>query len=102
MPLTTLDLAPALVVIDLQNGIVSGAVAHAVPHAADLAKAFRDQALPVVLVNVTGRAPGRTDAGGHGGAGTPPATTATTSSSPRTRWPTPTRLPPAQPRARLP
>jgi nicotinamidase-related amidase len=63
MPLTTLDSAPALVVIDLQKGIVSDTVAHAVPHAAALAKAFREQDLPVMLVNVTGRAPGRTDAG---------------------------------------
>jgi nicotinamidase-related amidase len=73
MPLTTLDPATALVVIDLQQGIVSGTVAHVVPHAAALAKAFRGQDLPVVLVNVTGRAPGRTDAGGHGGTGTLPA-----------------------------
>jgi nicotinamidase-related amidase len=43
-----------------------------VPHAAALAKAFRQHGLPVVLVNVTGRAPGRTDAGGHGGTGTLP------------------------------
>jgi nicotinamidase-related amidase len=69
MPLTTLDPAPALVVIDLQKGIVSGTVAHVVPHAAALAKAFRGHDLPVILVNVTGRAPGRTDAGGHGRAG---------------------------------
>ena len=62
MPLTTLDSAPALVVIDLQKGIVSDTVAHVVPYAAALAKAFREQDLPVMLVNVTGRAPGRTDA----------------------------------------
>ena len=73
MPLTTLDPAPALVVIDMQKGIVSGPVAHVVPHAASLAKSFRRHDLPVVLVNVTGRAPGRTDAGGHGRAGTLPA-----------------------------
>jgi nicotinamidase-related amidase len=76
MPLTTLDPAPALVVIDLQKGIVSGSVAHVVPRAAALAKAFREHDFPVMLVNVTGRAPGRTDAGsrgGHGGAGTLPA-----------------------------
>ncbi len=71
MPLTTLDPVPALVVIDLQQGIVSGPVAVAVPPAAALARAFRRHGLPVVLVNVTGRAPGRTDAGGRGG-GTPP------------------------------
>jgi nicotinamidase-related amidase len=73
MPLTTLDPAPALVVIDLQKGIVSGTIAHVVPHAAALAKTFREHDLPVVLVNVTGRAPGRTDAGGHGSIGTLPA-----------------------------
>jgi nicotinamidase-related amidase len=73
MPLTTLDPATAIVVIDLQKGVVSGTVAHAVPHAAALAKAFRRDGLPVVLVNVTGRAPGRTDRGGPGSAGAPPA-----------------------------
>ena len=73
MPLTTLDPTPALVVIDLQQGIVSDPVAHVVPNAAALAKTFRQQELPVILVNVTGRAPGRTDAGGHGGTGTVPA-----------------------------
>ena len=77
MPLTTLDPAQALVVIDLQKGIVSGSVAHVVPNAAALATAFRQHDLPVVLVNVTGRAPGRTDADSHGshgsGTGTLPA-----------------------------
>ena len=73
MPLTTLDPNPALVVIDLQKGIVSDTVAHVVRHAAALAKAFRRHSLPVVLVNVTGRAPGRTDAGGRGSAGPLPA-----------------------------
>jgi nicotinamidase-related amidase len=73
VPLTTLDPTPALVVIDLQKGIVSGTVAHVVPNAAALAKAFRQHDLPVVLVNVTGRAPGRTDAGGRSGGGTFPA-----------------------------
>ena len=78
MPLTTLDSAPALVVIDLQKGIVSDTVAHVVPYAAALAKAFREQDLPVMLVNVTGRAPGRTDAGraeagGHVSTGALPA-----------------------------
>ena len=76
MPLTTIDPAPALVVIDLQKGIIAGSVAHVVPSAAALANAFRAHNLPVVLVNVTGRAPGRTDAdsrGGHGSTGTLPA-----------------------------
>jgi nicotinamidase-related amidase len=76
MPLTTLDPTPALVVIDLQKGIVSDSVAHVVPNAAALARAFREYALPVMLVNVTGRAPGRTDAhirASHGSTGTLPA-----------------------------
>jgi nicotinamidase-related amidase len=37
-----------------------------VPNAVALAKAFREHDLPVILVNVTGRAPGRTDADGRG------------------------------------
>jgi nicotinamidase-related amidase len=37
-----------------------------VPNAAALASAFREHDLPVVLVNVTGRAPGRTDADSGG------------------------------------
>ena len=67
MPLTTLDPTPALVVIDLQKGIVSGPVARVVPNAAALARAFRRHDFPVMLVNVTGRAPGRTDADSRGG-----------------------------------
>jgi nicotinamidase-related amidase len=76
MPLTTVDPVPALVVIDLQKGIIPGPVAAVVPNAAALARAFRQHGLPVELVNVTGRAPGRTDAdsrGGHGSTGTLPA-----------------------------
>ncbi|SEE69748.1 Nicotinamidase-related amidase [Streptomyces sp. 3213] len=71
MPLTTIDPRPALVVIDLQKGVVS-ALAAAGRQAADttvdrathLATGFRRHGLPVVLVNVAGRAPGRTDTGG--------------------------------------
>ncbi|MFD2421860.1 isochorismatase family cysteine hydrolase [Amycolatopsis pigmentata] len=70
MPLTTLGPTPALIVIDLQKGIVAGSVASVVPNATTLAKAFREHDLPVVLVNVTGRAPGRTDADSRGGHGT--------------------------------
>lgn len=62
-----LDLNAALVVIDLQKGIVSVPLAHPagdiVARASRLAHAFREQHQPVVLVNVSGRAPGRTDAG---------------------------------------
>ena len=65
MPITTLDPTAALVVIDLQKGIVGMPTAHPaseiVARAATLARAFRQKELPVVLVNVTGGAPGRTD-----------------------------------------
>ena len=77
MILTTIDPRPALVLIDLQKGIVSshhdGSVDAVVEQAATLAAAFRQRALPVVLVNVTGPAPGRTEAGWSGGASTLPA-----------------------------
>lgn len=67
MPLTTLDNTPALVVIDLQKGLMGLPTAHpideVVARTVQLARAFRERALPVVLVNVAGRAPGRTDAG---------------------------------------
>jgi nicotinamidase-related amidase len=67
MPLTTFDTKAALVVIDLQKGIAGLPTAHPageiISRAAQLARAFRHASLPVVLVNVTGRAPGRTDAG---------------------------------------
>jgi len=67
MPLTKLDPKSALVVIDLQNGILSFPMAHptapVLQNAARLAKAFRAKEQPVVLVNVAGGAPGRTDQG---------------------------------------
>jgi nicotinamidase-related amidase len=67
MPLTQLDINAALVVIDLQKGIVGLPTVHPaseiVGRAVQLARAFRERGLPVVLVNVTGRAPGRTEAG---------------------------------------
>ena len=67
MPLTKLDTNCALVVIDLQKGIVGlpavGSIGDILSRTARLARAFREQGLPVVLVNVTGGAPGRTDAG---------------------------------------
>jgi nicotinamidase-related amidase len=77
MALTTIDPTSALVVIDLQKGIVSAhtddAVTAAVKQAAHLAAEFRRHSLPVVLVNVTGRAPGRTEAGRSGGGTALPA-----------------------------
>jgi nicotinamidase-related amidase len=67
MPLTKLDTTPALVVIDLQKGIAGLPTVHPageiIGRAAHLARAFRELGLPVVLVNASGRAPGRTDAG---------------------------------------
>ena len=66
MPLTKLDAITALVLIDLQQGIVGMQMAHPaaqlVGRAARLAQAFRKKNLPVVLVNVSGLAPGRSEA----------------------------------------
>jgi nicotinamidase-related amidase len=70
MSATTLDTRTALVVIDLQQGIVALPTVHpadeVVARSAALAAAFRERGLPVVLVNVTGIAPGRTDGGTPG------------------------------------
>ncbi|HTB12503.1 MAG TPA: isochorismatase family protein [Bryobacteraceae bacterium] len=66
MPLIKLDSTSALVVIDLQKGIVGMPTVHPVcdiiSRSAQLARAFRRRGLPVVLVNVTEPAVGRTDA----------------------------------------
>lgn len=62
MTVTTLDPRTALVVIDLQQGIAGNpAAVPVVANATRLADAFRAAGLPVVLVNVTGGAPGRTE-----------------------------------------
>lgn len=65
MAITALDPNTALIVIDLQKGIVSLPTVHPaseiVRRAATLADAFRRLSLPVVLVNVTARPPGRTE-----------------------------------------
>jgi nicotinamidase-related amidase len=65
MPITPLDKTPALVIIDLQKGVVTYPTVHpidgVVKHSSELAAAFRRHGLPVVLVNATGRAPGRTE-----------------------------------------
>ena len=65
MPLSSLDPKSALIVIDLQAGIIDfvGAdrAADVVKKAAALADAFRARNLPVVLVNVAGAAQGRTE-----------------------------------------
>lgn len=72
MPLTQLDEHRALILIDLQKGIVARAAAHGgqevVDRAAQLARAFRQSGQTVVLVHVTAKAPGRTDAAMNPGA----------------------------------
>lgn len=63
MTLTVIDERAALLVIDLQEGIVGLPTVHPaaeiVERAAELAAVFRGRELPVVLVNVAGGAPGR-------------------------------------------
>jgi nicotinamidase-related amidase len=64
MPVSQLDPVAALVIIDLQKGVL-GMQTHpptavVLERSAKLAAAFRSKGLPVVLVNVSGRAPGRT------------------------------------------
>ncbi len=65
MALTVLDPKTALLVVDLQKGIVGMAPAEAIGGVAQKAKAltdaFRAAGLPVVLINVVGGAPGRTE-----------------------------------------
>ena len=67
MPLTIFDPNTALVVIDLQKGIANGHFIHPIGKIIDRTRAlidvFRAKKLPVVLVNVAGRAPGRTEQG---------------------------------------
>jgi nicotinamidase-related amidase len=71
MALTTLDPTPALIVIDLQKGIVGLPIAppaaDVIRNAAVLTAGFRRANHPVVLVNVDGRAPGRTEESRVGG-----------------------------------
>jgi nicotinamidase-related amidase len=75
MPVTTLDPKTALIVIDLQKGVVAMPVAHpidgVIANSAALANAFRENHLPVVLVNVTGAPAGRTERSAAGGAARP-------------------------------
>jgi nicotinamidase-related amidase len=65
MAIAALDPQTALILIDLQKGIVAYPTAHSadevVQRAGALADAFRRHDLPVVLVNVAGAAPGRTE-----------------------------------------
>jgi nicotinamidase-related amidase len=65
MAVTTLDPEAALIIVDLQNGIVAYPTVHptadVVARSRALADAFRARGLPVALVNVAGGAPGRTE-----------------------------------------
>jgi nicotinamidase-related amidase len=65
MAVTTLDPKTALIVVDLQKGIAGRQAAHPVAgivkQSAALLDAFRKHKLPVVLVNVSGVAPGRNE-----------------------------------------
>jgi len=63
--LTVLDPKSALIVVDLQRGIIGSPFVHPIGEVVErsraLADAFRRRGLPVVLVNVDGGAPGRTE-----------------------------------------
>jgi nicotinamidase-related amidase len=65
MPLTTLDPKTAVIVVDLQKGIINSPFVHPIAAVIErnrvLLDAFRQHDLPVVLVNVDGGAPGRTE-----------------------------------------
>jgi nicotinamidase-related amidase len=65
MTVTALDSRTALIVIDLQKGLVALPTVHAiegvVARASVLAAAFRERGLPVVLVNVAGAPQVRTE-----------------------------------------
>jgi nicotinamidase-related amidase len=65
MPITKLEERCALITIDLQKGIAAIPTAHpsseVMERSGRLARAFRECGLPVVLVNVAGMAPGRTE-----------------------------------------
>jgi nicotinamidase-related amidase len=65
MTISPLDAKAALLIIDLQKGIVGLPVAHPIAdivnNAARLADAFRSHDLPVVLTNVDATAPGRAE-----------------------------------------
>jgi nicotinamidase-related amidase len=71
MAVTTLDPKTALIVVDLQKGIASlptlRPIADVVERTRSLIDAFRRRGLPVVLVNVAGGAPGRTEQPRPGG-----------------------------------
>ncbi len=63
MTISTLDAKTALLVVDLQKGIVGLPTVHPIAavmaNTVELLGAFRRRGLPVVLINVAGGAPGR-------------------------------------------
>lgn len=65
MPITMLDPKTAVIVVDLQQGIINSPFIHPVAGVIErtcaLLDAFRQRDLPVVLVSVAGGAPGRTE-----------------------------------------
>lgn len=65
MAVTSLDATTALIIVDLQQGIIGYPFIHPVKEVIErsrvLLDAFRERGLPVALVNVTGFAPGRTE-----------------------------------------
>lgn len=65
MPITAIDPQTALIVVDLQKGIIGSPFIHPIAEVINcnrvLIEAFRRNQLPVVLVNVAGGAPGRTE-----------------------------------------
>jgi nicotinamidase-related amidase len=65
MPVTALDPRTALIVIDLQKGIVGSSFNHPIAEVIErnrlLIAAFRRHELPIAFVNVAGGAPGRTE-----------------------------------------
>jgi nicotinamidase-related amidase len=65
MPISTLDPKTALLVVDLQKGIVGMPVVHPIDgvirNSVALIEAFRERRLPVVLINVDGSPPGRAE-----------------------------------------
>ncbi len=76
MPVTTLDPKTALIVVDLQKGVAGMVPPEAfepvVARSRAMAEAFRVKDLPVVLVNVDGVAPGRTEQPARAPATLPP------------------------------
>ncbi|WP_213816902.1 isochorismatase family protein [Glaciihabitans sp. dw_435] len=74
MPISTIEPTSALLLVDLQKGVTGSAgmpipLSTVLANAAELAAAFRAKNLPVVLINVDGVTPGRTDVSLARGAG---------------------------------